>query len=622
MATSLIVQRQQPLSLKVEDIPGSLEEIPSKTGVYIFRNVRGEPLYVGKAKNLRRRLGAYFQAEVSLKIRNLLQRATTLEIILTRNEKEALILEARLIKRYRPRYNVVLRDDKNYPLLRLTIREKFPRLQIVRRRKKDGNLYFGPYPSAKSVRETLRFLGSIFPLRRCSNAEFSRRLRPCLEYQIGRCRAPCVGLIGEDEYRTLVDQVIHFLRGQKRAVLERLRQEMFDAAEKLEFERAAFLRDRIQAIERTLESQTIICPDEINRDVIGLAQEDGWTAIVVVFVRAGELVGQKGFHFSRTKEDPPELLASFIKQFYDEGKVIPEEVVLPVLPNDAELLSQWLKEMAGYQVRLLTPQSGPRIEILRLAQTNAIELLKRKKFREEAWENIAQELAGRLRLPHPPRRVECIDISNIQAEAPVGSLVSFFDGEPDKSSYRHYHLQSPGPNDYAMMAEVLERRFKKDKSDLPDLLVVDGGKGQLNVALTVLKELGLEDQITLCALAKERAGEGEKIYLPYRKNPLLLPKHNPALLFLMKVRDEAHRFGVNFHRRVRNKKALSSLLEEIPGIGPRRRARLLEYFGSLEAIAQADPAEIAKVPGMTRTLAERVDEYLKARYGLRDENSP
>ncbi|WP_456431964.1 excinuclease ABC subunit UvrC [Thermosulfuriphilus sp.] len=607
------------LNLELAHLSQDLRQIPEAPGVYIFKDQKGDFLYVGKARDLRKRIASYLHHESpSPKTRALISRATSLEIFLTRNEKEALILEANLIKRYRPRYNIVLRDDKNYPLIRLTIRERFPRVHLVRRRKKDGQLYFGPFTSAKAVKETLRFLGGLFPLRTCGNAEFSRRLRPCLKYQIGRCTAPCVGLISEDDYRQLVDQVILFLRGHKRTVLQRLKKEMEEAAERLEFERAAFLRDRIKAIERTLEDQVVVSQDEKDRDVIGLAiNPKGQAAIALLFIRGGQLVGQKGFYFPRATEEG-ELLNSFIEQFYDEGKLIPEEIILPGPLEASEALNQWLEDLAGHRVRLIWPQRGMRAEMLKLAKDNATEILKRGPSPEGSWEEIAQELKKRLRLPQTPHRVSCVDISNMQSEAPVGSLVSFLDGESDKPAYRHLHLRSPGPDDYTMMAELLSRGLKRGE-DLPDLLVVDGGKGQLNVALEIIKDLGLENRISLCALAKERKAEGEKIYLPQRKNPLILSPQNKALLFLMRIRDEAHRFALSFHRRTRAKKALASPLEEIPGIGPRRRARLLEHFGSLEALARASIEEIARVPGMTRPLAKRLDEYLQARYGSKQD---
>ena len=597
------------MPLKEEEV----KRVPESPGVYLFKGDKNEVLYVGKAKNLRRRLQTYLRADLPYKTQVLLAKTKSFETIVTRSEKEALVLEANLIKKHRPRYNVILRDDKAYPLLRLSVQEKFPGLTVVRRKRKDKALYFGPYPSAGAVRQTLKFLTRLFPVRRCSNAEFRRRERPCLYHQIGRCPAPCVGLIGEEEYRQIVEGAISFLKGQTRQVLKRLEAEMREAAEKLEFERAAAIRDRLQAIQKTVESQAVNLAEEIDLDVFALAREREKVSGVVLFIRAGALLGKKSFHLSRTNGDEEVLYATLIQQFYDEGKYIPDEVLLPCEPEGRELLEEWLSELGDKKVRLKVPKRGIRKELVQMALKNAREALAARLAGERPFEELAEELVARLRLRHFPRRVEGVDISNIQGELPVGVVVSFLDGAPDKEYYRRYHIKTvTGPDDYAMIYETVKRHLKHavEEERLPDLMLIDGGKGQLQAALAAAEELNLKDKVDFVALAKERQGEGEKIYLPQRKNPLTLARHSELLRFLQRVRDEAHRFALASHRKRRSKAAFRSVLEEIPGVGPKRKQTLLKHFGSLENIARASEEEIASLPGFNRKLAAQIKKHL------------
>ncbi len=599
--------------------PEEVKKAPQAPGVYLFKDARGEVLYVGKAKDLRKRLQSYLRVDLaqSPKVQAMLARVRHLELILARSEKEALLLEANLIKKYRPRYNVVLRDDKAYPLLRISWHETFPGLRVVRRRrKKDKALYFGPFPSAGAVRETLRFLGQLFPLRRCSTAEFRRRQRPCLYHQIGRCPAPCVGKISAEDYRKIVAKAVMFLRGQGQDVLQQLRKEMFACAERLEFERAAVLRDRIQAIEKTLESQVVALSEDRDLDVFFVVHEREKVSGSVLFVRGGALLGKKTFHLSRAEGSEAALYSLVLRQFYDEGKYLPEEILLPVVPEDREFLTEWLGELAGHRVIIKVPQRGVRKKLLELARRNALEALAARLRGERPYEELAEEMQRRLRLPRLPRWVEGVDMSNLQGEAPVGVVVAFFDGEPEKSGYRRYHVRDlHRPDDYAMMYQVLKRHLRRrmEQGQLPDLLLIDGGKGQLQVAQSVVEELGLTGQIGLCSLAKERAEEGEKVYIPGRKNPLRLARHGELLRFLQRVRDEAHRFAVQFHRKTRLKISLSSILEEIPGVGPKRRQVLLRHFAGLSALNQAKVEDIAALPGMNRAVAKRIKDYLRER---------
>ncbi len=593
-----------------------IKEISEGPGVYLFKDKNGNILYVGKAKNLRRRVASYFRQNGSRspKTRALLDKVAKVETILARSEKEALLLEANLIKKYRPRYNVILRDDKAYPLLRISVYEKFPGIKIVRRRRRDRALYFGPYPSAGAIRETLRFLGKIFPLRRCSTAELKRRQRPCLYYQIGRCSGPCVGKVSEEEYRQIVNGAIMFLRGKANALLNSLRQEMKECAQRLEFERAAILRDRIKSIEKTLETQVVALDEECDLDVFALAREGEKISGAVVFLRSGALIGKKSFHLSGSEIPEPALFSLILRQFYDEGKFIPDEILLPVEPEDKKILIEWLTELGTKDVRINVSKRGHRKMLLEIAYQNAIQALLNRLKERHPYDELAEKMFLRLRLPKVPRLVEGVDISNIQGKMAVGAVVSFFDGEPNKKGYRRYHIKSVSqPNDYAMMFEVLYRRLSRGlkEDDLPDLLIIDGGKGQLQTALEVLQELSLKDKVGICAIAKERKRKGDKVYIPGLKNPLNFTKYAEILKFLQRVRDEAHRFAITFHRQTRSKKMLTSILDQIPGIGLKRRQVLLKYFGNLERLKKASIEEIACLPSMNHKIAKQVKEYLE-----------
>ncbi len=581
--------------------------------MYIFRDGRGAVLYVGKAKNLRRRLASYL-TPATPKIRNLIARAEKLETLITRNEKEALILEANLIKKHRPRYNVLLRDDKAYPLIRISLADKFPRLTVVRRKRRgDRALYFGPYPSAGAVRETVKILTRFFPLRRCTNAEMRRRTRPCLYHQIGKCPAPCVGLISPESYQRIVDQAVAFLEGRGEALLRKLREEMEAAAERLEFERAARLRDRLRALEKILEAQAVVLPEERDLDLFALARQGELVSGAVLFIRKGKLLGYKLFHLRGVPEEDP--WAPLLEQFYDEGKLIPETVVLPEEPEEKELLEDWLSDLRGEAVKIARPEGEALQGLYETALRNAREALRSRLRGERTWDELAGELARVLRLPVIPQRVEAVDLSSLQGTAPVGAVVAFFEGEPDKSRYRRYHIRtvSGTPDDYAMLSEVLARRLRRglEENDLPDLLVIDGGRGHLETARRVLEEHGLSGRIGLCAIAKERADEGEKVYLPGRKNPLRLSRHGEVLKFLMRVRDEVHRFVLTFHRKTRERETLSSFLDGIPGIGPRRKRELLRHFSSPEEILSAGEDRLARLPGFNRSVARSLLEHLR-----------
>ncbi len=578
-----------------------LASIPALPGVYQMKNSSGTILYVGKAKNLKARVGSYFRSDVQgrgPRIKLLVSRIRDIETIVTDSEKEALLLEDMLIKKHKPRFNVDLRDDKHYLYLKFNMQEQFPRLTLVRKVKKDQGLYFGPYTSAKGVRETWRLLHRYFPLRRCRPDRDLRR--PCLYFQMGSCS--CGELTDPAEYRYVVKDVKRFLEGRDRSLIDDLKLRMAKASENLEFERAARFRDQIHYLDGVLEKQKIISMDFADRDVVGWSREDsGPVALVVLFIRSGRLTGTQGFLLRRTGLTDSETLSSFLMQFYGEEKLIPKQVLAPFPLEDAEALEQVLGERRGGKFSILVPVRGEKRKLLLMAEANAEKFREERKKRTRTSEEILLEARQRLHLRRAPKIMECFDISNLQGREAVGSKVVFRDGKPEKDAYRRYKIRSvEGADDYAMMYEVLKRRFQRgiEEEYLPDLLVVDGGKGQLNVALKVLHELGLED-VDAVGMAKIHAGRGEeqsheRFFLPNRKNPVILPDYSEILTLFQRLRDEAHRFAVTFHRKVKKKKDFRSVLEDIPGVGARTAARLLTHFGSLDGVWTASEEELAR----------------------------
>ncbi len=577
-------------------------------------------LYVGKAKNLRARVRQYLAGQDErFMVRFLVAQARGVEVVLTDSEKEALILENTLIKRHNPRYNVKLRDDKNFLHLRIHPRRTWPRYTLVRRIKDDGSRTFGPYSSAQRARRTLDFVHRTFQLRTCTDSVLNSRKRPCMLYQMGRCVAPCVdGFTSEAAYNELVRDSMLFLQGRNTEVVGRLRERMREAAEREDFEEAARLRDLIQTVERTLERQRVVDRGLGDRDVWGVFQELDRGVAVVLPVRSGMMLEPSILPFEGLLEELPELLSSLLNTWYGDS-TIPPEVLVPVLPADAEPLGELLTEAAGRKVRLHQPQRGDKVRLLRLAERNARDRYQRDNARADRLRRALSELQELLDLPQFPRRIECFDNSNLQGDHPVSSQVVFLDGEPAKKHYRTYKIRTvAGSDDYATMAEVLGRRFRRATEEglFPDLLVVDGGKGQLNVALRVLEELGLSSQPVI-GLAKPRtekrrgdADPVDKIIVPGRPEAIRLPDHHPTLNLLRHLRDESHRFAIRFHRKVRRKSTLQSVLEEIPGIGPARRQALLKHFGSARALAGATVIELSAVPGIGRTTARQIRDAL------------
>jgi excinuclease ABC subunit C len=607
----------------IKDLEKNLKGAPKATGVYLMKDAQGKVLYVGKAKNLRARVRSYFGGkDTRPAVPFLVRRIHDVEFIVTNTEKEALILENNLIKEHRPRYNVYFRDDKDYIRLRIDRKEPFPRLQIVRRPRKDGAVYLGPYASSASVKETLRLVQPVFPLRTCGDLEFRTRKRPCVEYEIKRCLAPCVGNIGPEDYQRIVRDVLTFLKGGEREVVADLRRRMADEAARCRFEEAARLRDTIASIETTLEKQKAVSMSRRDEDVFGLYGEEGLVRICVICVRGGSMVGRKNFPPLKSGMAPAEVLSSLLKQYYDGGVFIPAEILIPLKIEDRAVMEEWLAEKRAGRVRILTPERGEKKALVEMACSNAKHLFEREKADRDRHEGVQDALQDVLRLKNRPVRTECFDVSNVGGDHAVGSMVAFSGGVPDTSGYRRFRIRTvQGMDDYGMMYEVLKRRYR-DRDNLPDLIVVDGGKGQLHVALAVLKELGVEG-VDALGFAKESRDSGgrrrgvrkeeDRAYIPGRKDPLYLSRYPGALRFLQRVRDEAHRFAVAYYRRVKEKADFRSLLDGVPGIGEMRKRALLTAFGDMERIREASLEELQQVKGITPALARRIREFLNDR---------
>src|SRR5438067_8105837 len=649
-----------------EQLKQKLDTLPTQPGCYLMKDKAGDVVYVGKAVNLRSRVGQYFQersGDTRAFIPFLEDLLSDVEVMITPSEKDAVLLENELIKKFRPRFNVKLRDDKNFISLRLSNTHPYPRLEVVRRIRKDGARYFGPFASASSIRETLSIVNRHFQLRTCTDSVMSNRRRPCLQYQIKRCPAPCVYSVPQEEYRRSVDEVALFLEGKADELTGQLTGRMKDASGKLEFERAAQLRDQLHAIERSLEKQRTVLGDLLDQDVLGFYREGPALEIHFLFFRNGRLTGGRSFGFGKQEFPSEELLSSFLDQYYESGAFIPKELLLPAHLADAEMREVWLSEKKGERVRVHVPERGEKVRLVEMAMENARQSYEEKARSQKSQLEALTRLQSRLRLPRLPRRIECFDISTFQGQLTVGSQVVFSDGEPDKSGYRLFKVRGEAAgDDFASMFQVLTRRLKRgiEDANLPDLLVVDGGKGQLNVARAALRELGLGiSDVPLAGLAKSRVLEDEdrfaarqgfkvseawidkpaaeapapsrgrsrkkgrfvkgeierspeRVFLPGQKNPIVLRQNTSELHLLARLRDEAHRFAITFHRKLRRERNFKSVLEEIPGIGEKRKRALLSHFGSLKRIRAATIEDIEHVDGFNRDLAQRVQQFLAA----------
>jgi excinuclease ABC subunit C len=614
-------------------LQATLAKLPTKPGVYLLKDKNGRVLYVGKAQSLRNRVRQYWQAgrgaQAPLRIESAIDRVADVEYTMVDSVSEALLLEATLIKRHQPRFNVRLKDDKSYPYIKVTLGDDFPRIERTRKLPNDGSRYFGPYASASSVDEAMNLIRRLFPFRTCTIpiSEGKRALpRPCLLYHIKRCQGPCIEAISKADYRADIDQVMLFLEGRSEQVAKRLREEMTRASESTDYERAADMRDKLRAIERTMESQKMAAFAKTELDVLGYARQGGGAAVQLFAIRDGTTVARDIFLLENVGESADvEALSAFVKQYYAAASSIPPRVLVPwPLPDSAELTS-FLEARRGHRVAIDVPQRGERRALMQLAERNAAETLAREQARwlADQGKTLAalEELAGALGLPAPPLRIECYDISTIQGTNTVGSMVVFEEGRPRSGEYRRFRVRTtavaPGrPDDYASHREVLRRRFYRAleaeegaaeelRWRLPDLVVIDGGLGQVNAARGVLDELGLHD-LPAIGLAKER----EEIFLPGLSTPLVLPANSQALYLVQRLRDEAHRFAITYHRKLRAKSQVRSVLDDVAGVGPARKRALLRVFGSTRQMRSASVDEIASVPGISRALAETIHSAL------------
>jgi len=597
-----------------DELAEKLSHLPDKPGVYLMKDSHGRIIYVGKAVNLKNRVRSYFQASRghSPKTLALVSRIADLEFIVTASEIEALILECNLIKKHRPKYNISLRDDKSFPYVKVTVNEPYPQVYVTRRVTKDGARYFGPYTDAGAVHETIALVRRLFPLRTCRKLDAPR---PCLQHHIKRCLAPCAGKVDEQTYGEMVRAVLLLLEGRSDDVVKELKRRMAAAAANLEFERAARLRDQVAAVEKVIEKQNIVTGAG-DQDAVGLARSAAGTCAQVFFIRSGKLVGREHFLLSGGEDETDEaVLTAFVKQYYSQAAFIPREVLLPLALPERELLAEWLSGLKGGRVRVEAPKRGTKRDLVVMAADNAAAVLKEQAARLAAdtarTAGAVAELAGYLDLPAPPARIECFDISHIQGAETVASMVVFEDGVANKDEYRRYKLRTVEgkPDDFRSMAEVLGRRFRGAAGPLPGLVIIDGGKGQLSAALEVIRGLGFT--MPVIGLAKEF----EHIFREGEREPLVLPRNSQARFLRQRIRDEAHRFAITYHRKLRTRRNLVSVLDHVLGIGPIRRKALWEHFGSLAKIKAAGVEELAAVPGMTRPAAEAVHEFFRREPG-------
>ena len=605
-----------------EKLEEKIRMLPDSPGCYLMKDDRGEIIYVGKAVNLKNRVRSYFRDTAHTpKVAAMIAHIDDFDILLCETNLEALILECNLIKRYKPYYNILLKDDKHYPYLKTDMRQPFPRLEICRRMEKDGAKYFGPYIGANAVRQVIEAVRDVFPIRSCRQTLPPKTLkRPCMNYDIGRCMAPCAGKCTEEDYREMMEGVLSFLGGDYESVLKKLKGDMETAAAAMRYEKAAKIRDKIRDVEGLMERQIALRTDRSEQDLIALAQDGLDAMIQILYVRGGRMVGGDRFDLPREGgEDPGEVIASFMTQYYEQAGLIPRYVLCQTLPNGAaEQLEAWLREQKGAAVTVATPRRGEKHELVQLAAKNAEDaLLKRNARRtvhEERTVQAAENLGKILGMDRYPRRIEGYDISNTQGAQSVAAMVVFIDGEPAKKEYRHFRIKSvEGANDFASLYETLTRRYahaakearegteKSKFTDLPDLILIDGGPQQLRFARQAILDLGMEPPV-MFGLAEKL----EEIWLPDAEEPILLDHRTPELQLVQRVRNEAHRFGIIHHRALRGKASIHSQLEDIPGIGPARRRALQKAFGSLKAIRAADADELAAVPGMNRAAAEAV----------------
>ena len=602
-----------------------LKQLPANPGVYLMKDAGGKIIYVGKAGNLSNRVRSYFHPSAKLepKTQQQVAEVNELEFFITNSEYEALILENNLIKRYRPFYNIRLKDDKGYPYIKINLREDWPTVTYTREMRNDGARYFGPFTNSWSVKQTLKVLEGIFRFRSCNKPITGTEKRPCLKYHLGHCLAPCTGYISKEEYKEAIKQVVLFLEGKRDKVIKEFEQQMKSASESMDFEKAALLRDRIGAIRNVIEGQKIAAKVSGDEDAVAFVTDKDQAYVQVFFVRGGKLIGRESFVLTGTNaEKPQEIMASFVKQYYNSAADIPPLLLLQYPIDDKDTIRDWLKQKRNGPVAISVPRQGNKKELVQIVIQNAEQGLKQMKVKQfaapQVMEAALKEIQEKLGLPRPPERMECYDISNIQGKEAVGSMVVFENGRAKPSHYRRFRIKTvPEANDYAMLHEVLGRRFKRmagniPESDnketwriLPDLVLIDGGKGQLHAAQTAMQEVGAGG-LPIASLAKEN----EEVFIPGRGTAIVLPRNSPGLQLLQRTRDEAHRFAVSYFTKVHKKKTFTSSLDNIPGIGPKRKHALLKQFGTVKGIKEASTEALLTVPGMTPDLIERLKEHL------------
>ena len=599
-----------------------VKQLPDKPGVYLMKDAQGTIVYIGKAANLKHRVRSYFGhgQKDSVKTRRLVSHIADIDYFVTGSEEEAIVLELNLIKRHRPHYNIRLKDDKSFPYLKIDTAEDWPRVQITRSLVDNGGRYFGPFASARSVRQALKVVKDIFPFRSCTR-DLSRPLaRPCLEYDLGKCPAPCVGAISREEYDEIIKQLILFLEGKQEALIRDLKKQMKQAVAELEFEKAGRLRDQIQAVEQVITWQKLATSVRGEQDVIAFEQDGDQSYFQVFFIRSGKVVGREGFTLQGTRdEDEKDIMTNFVKQFYASAAYIPPLLLLQHPVEDKAAIAGWLQSKRGSRVRLQVPQRGERKQLVDTVAENAHQALLQHRLKQtasaSAIDNALKEIARELKLAGPPQRMEGYDISNIQGKDAVGSMVVFEHGKPKPAHYRRFRIKTvPDSDDFAMLQEVIERRFgrtNRDSNDasswaaLPDLVLIDGGKGQLSSVVEVMHQIGADD-VPVIGLAKQR----EEIFLPRRSQPIRLPYSSPGLQMLQRLRDEAHRFALSYHHKIRRRRTFASALDTVPGVGPKLRHSLLKQFGSLPAIKEASADELAATKGVSLRLANKIKEHL------------
>ena len=623
------------MSIASPRIQNILDSLPTRPGVYLMKNDRGEVIYVGKAVNLRSRVRSYFQpstlAQKHSKTARMVEQVADIDIIVVDSELEALLTEINLIKAHKPHYNIRLKDDKRYPYIKVHCADPYPKVTVTRRMVNDGSRYFGPYTNVSAVYQTLDVLRKAFPYLTCDRNIDGNDERACLYYDIKLCNAPCIGAVSQEEYRATIQSLMDFLQGKSDEIVERLQARMWQAAEQMDYEKAARLRDQIQAMQQVTQRQKVVSSANTDQDVIAFARENGDAAVQIFFIRNGRIVGKEHYVLEGTGADEDEagVMADFLKQFYDKAAEVPPEVLLPHEIEEAEIIEHWLRSKRGNKVVLKVPRRGMKRQLVQLAAENAVETLALLRAQWEAdtlkQETALQEIQNALGLERPPARIECFDISNTQGTAISASRVVFVNGVPRKSEYRKFNIRTVQghADDYASMKEALDRRFRRwqdaqnepdlpgKKPDptwsiLPDLLIVDGGKGQLGVAVEVLESYGLTGRVPVVGLAKQH----EELFVPGRSRSIMLPRRSQGLYLLQRIRDEAHRFAITHQRQRRVRMGVASQLDSIPGIGPTRRRALLKHFGSLDAIREASVEQIAAVPGISRELAETIKAEL------------